>query len=158
MKFPKWLPIFVALQVVMFGVLLFYIIKNNKVDYQVVNGPKGDRGDTAQVDYEQINNYIEQQIARIPVRNGSDGQNATPEQVRFAVNEYLTLNPVKNGTNGQNGTNGSDGNHGQDGKSVILRCRDFNSRKSEVQFKYENDDIWRTLYELPHKCTGVERG
>lgn len=155
MKPSKWFALFVLLQIVLFSIIVALIITNKS---EGIPGPKGEPGDNAVVDYKLLTDYVEQRVSDIPKpKDGVDGNNATPEQVAQAVSEYLQLNPPANGRDGIDGGVGPVGETGATGPAAPKyqqRCRDFTSRKSQVQYKYENEETWKLLYELPHKCDG----
>lgn len=154
MKLPKWLLLFIALQIALFFILAALILARNQQE-----GPKGDRGDSAVVDYKLLTDYVKEEIAKIPRPNdGVNGTNASDEQVARVVAAYLMANPPAPGADGKNGSDstvpGPTGETGPAAPKYETRCRDFSNKKSQVQYKYENEENWKLLYELPHKCNG----
>lgn len=156
MKYPKVLLVFIVVQLVLFIILAGLILTSNK---QV--SIKGDKGDSAVVDYKLLKDYVQEEISNIPrPANGVDGMNATDEQVAQAVAAYLSVHPPAAGVNGTNGIDGQPGAQGETGATGPAapkyqeRCKDFANKKSQIQWKYENEETWKLLYELPHKCNG----
>jgi hypothetical protein len=157
-KFPKWLLIFILIQTIIVCALAALIIINRQ---QSTVGPKGDTGESATVDYKLLTDYVEEEIAKIPhPTNGVNGNNATNEQVAQAVAMWLLLNPPAAGANGTDGADstvpGPTGETGPAAPKYEQRCRDFTTlgKKSQIQWKYDNEETWKLLYELPHKCNG----
>lgn len=156
MKFPKWLVFFMLLQLVLFSILVILIITKQQ------RGATGPKGDSAIVDYKLLKNYVEEEIDQIPrPTNGVNGNNATDEQIANAVASYLAANPPAAGKDGADSTvpgpqgeTGATGETGPSAPKYQQRCKDFSNKKSQVQWKYDNEETWHLLYELPHKCNG----
>lgn len=156
MKPSKWLTLFILLQIVLFSVLVYLILANKQ---QGMIGPRGEPGDSAVVNYKLIDDYINKKVSEIPrPKDGVNGTNVTPEQVAAAVSDHLRSNPPASGRNGVDGKDstvpGPTGETGPPAPKYQQRCRDFTVKKSQVQYKYENEETWKLLYELPHKCDG----
>lgn len=117
-------------------------------------GPEGPKGDTAQVDYDQIRTYITEEIAQLPAPK--DGQTVQgppgPQGPSGANGESAT------GVDGQNGLNGLDGipgEPGQPGREIELRN---NPTTMALEWRYVGELSWLTLIttcEITNTCGGL---
>lgn len=94
---------------------------------------KGDKGDTAQIDYEYIRILVKEEVSKIPVMHGTDGVNGS---------NGINGQNGKDGANGLNGLNGLNGIDGLPGDTVELRT---NPKTGDLEWKYTSDDLWTIL-------------
>lgn len=153
MKVPKWAIVLVTVQLFLLGFLTYRTLRQTPVVNNIVHNlnpnyekPKDGYtpqknvdyfdGKDAVVDYEKIFNDITKKVSEIPKPlNGEAGKT-----------------PIK-GVDYNDGKDGENGPQGNPGPRTEFRCRDFSNRPSQVQWKYEDIEVWTKLHDIATKCS-----
>lgn len=142
MKSNFWFKVIIGLQIIFLVLLLIFTLKKN--DYRIVTGERGEAGQAGQIG----------QPGYTPVKgldyfdgvDGAKGDKGDPGEQGVPGLTGAT------GAQGIQGEQGEAGEAGQNGREIELRCRDFQSKDSQVQWRYVGDESWQLLYELKDKC------
>lgn len=129
---------------VIFVLLLLANLVHSRVDPNSTSfpavGPRGEKGETAFVDYDRIALLINERLSALPQpkngENGVDGRDG------------------KDGKDGANGKDGRDGINGSDGIGADGRTPEFqvNTVTGELQVRYPPDRLWMVV---PSSCLNV---
>ena len=109
--------------VVVVSVLVFLLNQPTQVSSSFP-GPKGEKGDKAEIDYGLVKDLVKTEVQKIDIKDGKDGL------------------PGKDGANGVDGEKGNQGEPGSPGLEVELRTNPLNSN---LEWRYIGDDSWQIL-------------
>lgn len=144
MSHKTWIKILIFLQLVLFILVVWVMLRPTKLSNQMIvektiEGTQGQQGTSGYspikgVDYFDGLNGKDGKDGT-DGKSGVDGISPTPEQVKAAVTSYCTDN---------NNCQGERGESGAPSRQLEQRC--YNG---QIQQRYEGDDTWETLYYLP---------